>query len=129
MSKYDIAAYIWPAYTGDEPRTKIFWEEGIGEWQTVRDAYGEVKENGYAWDRKPILGFQNEADPKVMEQQIDIALSHGVNVFIYDWYWYDDRPFLENCLNDGFLKASNCKDMKFLRKPQELTVKKSKKNT
>ena len=40
MQKYDIAAYIWPAYTGDEPRTKIFWDEDIGEWQTVRDAYG-----------------------------------------------------------------------------------------
>lgn len=23
--KYDVAAYIWPAYTGDEPRTRIFW--------------------------------------------------------------------------------------------------------
>lgn len=30
--KYDVAAYIWPAYTGDEPRTKLFWPEGIGEW-------------------------------------------------------------------------------------------------
>ena len=34
--KYDIAAYVWPAYTGDEDRTRIFWEEGIGEWQTVK---------------------------------------------------------------------------------------------
>ena len=33
--KYDVAAYIWPAFTGDEPRTRIFWEKGIGEWQTV----------------------------------------------------------------------------------------------
>lgn len=29
--KYDIAAYIWPAYTGDEPRSRMFWREGIGE--------------------------------------------------------------------------------------------------
>ena len=26
---YDVAAYIWPAYTGDEPRTRIFWPEGM----------------------------------------------------------------------------------------------------
>ena len=25
MKQYDIAAYIWPAYTGKEPRTKMFW--------------------------------------------------------------------------------------------------------
>lgn len=112
MSKnYDVAAYIWPAYTGDEPRSRIFWEEGIGEWQSVRKA--EAKFPGHSWPRKPLLGYQNEADPKVMEQQIDLAVKHGVNVFIYDWYWYDHRPFLENCLNDGFLKAANNDKMKF----------------
>ena len=111
MQKYDIAAYIWPSYTGDEPRSHIFWPEGIGEWQTVRNQ--AVKENGYLWNRKPLWGFENEADPKVMEKQIEAAVKHGVNVFIYDWYWYDDRPFLENCLNDGFLKAENNTDMRF----------------
>lgn len=113
MKKYDIAAYVWPAYTGDEPRTRMFWDEGIGEWQTVKNSCGEVKENGYVWNRKPLWGYPNEADPMVMAGQIEAAVSHGVNVFIYDWYWYDNRPFLENCLNDGFLKAPNCDKMKF----------------
>ena len=111
MSKYDIAAYIWPAYTGDEPRTRIFWEKGIGEWQTVQTA--EARVPGEILPRRPLWGYQNEADPKVMEFQIQQALIHGVNIFIYDWYWYDRRPFLENCLNDGFLKAPNNRDMNF----------------
>lgn len=111
MQKYDIAAYVWPAYTGDEIRTRIFWPEGIGEWQTIKNQ--AVKDNGYFFDRVPLWGYENEADPKVMEKQIDEAVSHGVNVFIYDWYWYDNRPFLENCLNDGFLKAPNNSKMKF----------------
>ena len=111
MQKYDIAAYIWPSYTGDEPRSRIFWEEGIGEWQTVKNSVR--KENGYFWNRKPLWGYVNEADPYVMSGQIKAALDHGVNVFIYDWYWYDDRPFLEQCLDNGFLKAPNCNDMKF----------------
>jgi hypothetical protein len=71
------------------------------------------KENGYHWNRKPLWGYQNEADPKVMQDQIRQAVGHGVNVFIYDWYWFDNRPFLENCLNDGFLKAENRNDMRF----------------
>ena len=111
MSKYDIAAYIWPAYTGKEPRARIFWEEGIGEWQTVKNT--RIQDGDYVWDRKPLWGYTDEANPQVMEQHIETALNHGVNVFIYDWYWYDNRPFLENCINDGFLKASNCNDMKF----------------
>ena len=109
--KYDVAAYIWPAYTGDEPRTRMFWREGIGEWQSVKNS--APKENGYHWSRKPLWGYQNEADPRVMEAQIEQAVKHGVNVFIYDWYWYDNRPFLENCLNDGFLNAENRESMQF----------------
>ena len=109
--KYDVAAYIWPAYTGDEPRTRMFWKEGIGEWQSVKNS--APKENGYYWNRKPLWGYQNEADPNVMHFQIEQAVKHGVNVFIYDWYWYDNRPFLENCLNDGFLKADNKDKMHF----------------
>jgi hypothetical protein len=68
---------------------------------------------GHAWPRKPLWGYVNEADPAVMEMEIEQATRHGVNVFIYDWYWYDRRPFLENCLNDGFLKAANNTKMKF----------------
>ena len=105
MKKYDVAAYIWPAYTGDEPRTRMFWREGMGEWQSVKNS--APKKNGYYWHRAPLWGYQNEADAQVMEFQIEQAVKHGVNVFIYDWYWYDRRPFLENCLNDGFLKAEN----------------------
>jgi len=110
-NKYDIAAYVWPAYTGDEKRAKIFWNEGIGEWQTVKNAVKKFPEHSVP--RKPAWGYVNEADPYVMEMEIEAATDHGVNVFIYDWYWYDRRPFLENCLNDGFLKAKNNNKMKF----------------
>lgn len=108
---YDIAAYIWPAYTGGEPRTRMFWPEGMGEWQTVKNAVKKFE--GHDWPRKPLWGYVNEADPYVMEQQIEAAADHGVNVFIYDWYWYDNRPFLEQCLNDGYLKARNNDKVKF----------------
>ncbi|MBR2353513.1 MAG: glycoside hydrolase family 99-like domain-containing protein [Clostridia bacterium] len=107
----DVAAYIWPAYTGKEPRTRLFWPEGIGEWETVQKALPKFE--GHKWPRKPLWGYQDEADPSVMEMQIEEALAHGVNTFIYDWYWFDGRPFLEQCLNDGFLKAKNNEKMKF----------------
>ena len=113
QKNYDIAAFIWPAYTGKEPRTKIFWPGDIGEWQTVRDSVIDYPEANYHWDRKPLWGYKDEADPEVMEFQIEEATKHGVNVFIYDWYWYERRPFLEQCLDDGFLKAKNNDKMMF----------------
>ncbi len=109
--KYDVAAFIWPAYTGDEPRTRVFWPEGMGEWQSVRSA--QPKFPGHKAQRVPLWGYVNEANPDVMEMEIACAARHGVNVFIYDWYWYDGRPFLENCLDDGYLKATNNDLVKF----------------
>ncbi len=111
VQPYDIAAYIWPAYTGNEIRSRQFWPEGIGEWQSVRNAVSKFP--GHSWPRKPLWGYVNEADPYVMEMEIEAAANHGVNVFIYDWYWYDRRPFLEQCLNDGYLKARNNHKVKF----------------
>ena len=118
MKYYDIAAFVWPSYTADEPRARMFWREGYGEWQSIKNAKensDKYKPDWYeTWkERKPLWGYVNEANPEVMEMQIECAVSHGVNVFIYDWYWYDGRPFLENCLNDGFLKAKNTEKMKF----------------
>lgn len=115
MKHYDVAAYIWPSYTGRDMRSRIFWPQGIGEWQTVLStaANAALKPTDYVWDRKPLWGPVDEADPRVMEMEIQEATRHGVNVFIYDWYWYDRRPFLESCLDEGFLGASNCGKMKF----------------
>lgn len=107
---YDVAAFVWPSYHPD-PRAKIFWPQGIGEWQTV--ASNEPKFPGHHQPRRPLWGYVNEADRYVMEMEIAAAADHGVNVFIYDWYWYDGLPFLEACLNDGFLKAGNNERMKF----------------
>jgi len=105
-----VAAYIWPSYH-DDPRSRLFWPKGLGEWQSVYSA--EPKFPGHMEPRIPVWGPVNEADPYVMSMEIDAAADHGVDTFIYDWYWYDNRPFLESCLNDGFLKARNNQRMQF----------------
>ena len=110
MKTYDIAAFIWPSYHPDD-RAKIFWPMGIGEWETVLK--NEPKFAGHDQPRRPLWGYVNEADPYVMEMQIEAASDHGVNVFIYDWYWYDGMPYLEGCLNNGYLKARNNHKVKF----------------
>lgn len=107
---YDIAAYVWPSYHPDD-RAKIFWPDGFGEWQTVRS--NEPKYEGHEQPRYPLWGYINEADPYVAEMEISAAADHGVNVFIFDWYWYDGLPFLEGHLNDGYLKARNNDRVKF----------------
>lgn len=109
--KYDVAAFVYPAYASDDPRLRPFWPMGIGEWETVMTV--QKRNPGHYWDRKPLWGYVNEADPSVMSMEIEQATKHGVNVFIFDWYWYDGRPFMETTLDNGFLKADNVDKMQF----------------
>ena len=95
---------IYPAYASDDPRLRPFWPTGMGEWETVMTM--QQRNPGHYWNRRPLWGYVNEADPAVMEMEIEQATSHGVNVFIFDWYWFDERPFMETTLTNGFLKAS-----------------------
>ena len=61
----------------------------------------------------PLWGYEDESDPKVMAKKIAAAADHGVDAFIFDWYMYDDGPFLDSPIDRGFLKAKNNKRLKF----------------
>ena len=108
---YDVAAYIWPSCHHDQRLGDIPWPGGTGEWEIIKK--GTPRFEGHYQPKVPLWGYEPDDDPKVMERWIDAATEHGVNVFIFDWYWYDDGPFLESSLNNGFLKAKNNEKMKF----------------
>lgn len=107
---YDIAAYLWPSYH-HEPRMEHFWPEKDGEWYTVRR--GKPRFPGHDMPRIPLLGFQDEADPAVMRQHVELARAHGINVFIVDWYWYGNAPCFERQLNEGLIPALEGTGSKF----------------
>lgn len=110
-SEYIVAAYIWPSCHHDERLGDIIWPEGIGEWEVIQK--GNPRFEGHYQPRQPLWGHEMDNDPLVVEKWIDVAVEHGINVFVYDWYWYDEGPFLESALNDGFLKARNNSKMQF----------------
>ena len=101
---YTIATFYWPAYHY-EPRAEFLFPEKMGEWEIIYKS--QPKEDGHQQPKIPLWGYTNEADPEDMNKKIETALSYGVNTFIFDWYWYEGEPFLESCINDGFLKANN----------------------
>lgn len=110
-SDYYVAAYIWPSCHHDERFGDMLWPEGIGEWEVINK--GNPRYEGHYQPRLPLWGQEMDNDPEVVERWIDLAVDHGVNIFVYDWYWYDEGPFLESALNDGFLKAKNNSKMQF----------------
>lgn len=83
-----------------------------GEWEVIKK--GNPRFEGHYQPRQPLWGYEMDNDPKVVEKWINVATNYGVNVFVYDWYWYEEGPYLESALNDGFLKAKNNSKMQFL---------------
>jgi len=88
-----------------------FWPEKDGEWYTVRR--GTARFPGHDMPRIPLLGYQDEADPAIMKEHVELARKHGINVFIMDWYWYENTPCFERQLNDALIPALDGTDSKF----------------
>jgi len=63
--------------------------------------------------KKPLWGTEDEADPKVFQKKIGAAAASGIGHFIFDWYWYEDAPFLNRALEQGYLGAANKNEVKF----------------
>lgn len=108
---YDIAAYYFPNYHNDDSRNENRYGKGWSEWELVKNAVPRFE--GQHQPKIPLWGYTNESDPEVMKMKIDVASSHGIDVFIYDWYYYNDGPFLERGLENGFMKAVNGGQMNF----------------
>ncbi len=108
---YRVCAYIWPSCHDDSLAHHYLWPQGEGEWEVIKQ--GNPRFPGHYQPRQPLWGYELDDDPQVVEKWINTALEHGVNTFVYDWYWFMDYPYLEGALNDGFLKARNCKKMNF----------------
>ncbi len=101
---YILAAYYFPNYHPDA-RNALVHGSRWTEWNLVKLAHPRFP--GHYQPRQPLWGFTNESDPAVMEQKINVAAEYGISVFLYDWYYYDDGPFLERGLERGYLQAAN----------------------
>lgn len=105
-----IGAYYFPNYHAD-PRNESWHGQGWTEWELVKRA--EPRWEGHQQPRTPLFGYEDEADPGVMARKMALASEHGVDVFLFDWYWYDGRPYLERPLEDAFIPQSLDTGMQF----------------
>ena len=106
-----VACYYFPNYHTDDLRNIVNKGPGWSEWELVKDAIPRFR--GHHQPNIPAWGYTDEKDPDVMAQKISAAAGNSIDCFIFDWYMYEDGPFLNRCLDEGFLKAENCDSIKF----------------
>jgi hypothetical protein len=108
--KITVAAYYFPNYHADS-RNVSHYRDGWTEWELVKNA--QARFANHHQPNVPAWGYTDEANPVHMAQKIDAAADNGIDVFIFDWYMYEDGPFLDRAIDEGFLGAENCERIKF----------------
>jgi len=106
-----VACYYFGNYHPNDPRNEEQKGKGWSEWELVKAA--KPRFPGHRQPTVPLWGYTDESDPKAMAQKIDAAADHGIDAFIFDWYYYNDGPFLDRPIDEGFLKAENNHRLKF----------------
>lgn len=106
----EIASYYFPNWHAD-PLNEAVHGKNWTEWELVKCARSRFA--GHQQPKVPVWGYQDETDPNVMAVKIDAARRHGVDAFLFDWYYSEEGPFRERALREGFLRAPNLDDFRF----------------
>ena len=108
-----VAVYYphWHRYPkGDEWFGGRFdWSKG--EWEFVKTAIPRYP--GHVQPVHPVHGYLDGSDPEDVAVEIDLAADAGIDVFLYDYYYYGGKVTQEEAIEQGFLKAKNRDRMKF----------------
>jgi hypothetical protein len=110
MSRPVVASYTCPLWHASAHYESIYGP-GWSEYVLMRGARPWFP--GHHQPRQPLLGELDERDPETWRVYIDLAADHGVDAFIWDWYWYDGRPAMHEALEEGFLRARNRDRVRF----------------
>lgn len=111
MKKYTVQAWYFPNWHQTKQNDK--WHgEGWTEWEVLKCA--RPKYEGHAQPKIPLWGYEDESDPNVFAKKIRAATEHGIDGFIFDFYWYKGSgAYRRDALDKGFLGAPNNTDMEF----------------
>lgn len=105
-----VACYTCPLWH----RSAMFDEQyGPGWTEYVLMQGARPWFQGHNQPRQPLLGAMDERRPETWVRYNELALAHGIDVFIWDWYWYEGRPAIHEALEEGFLRAPNSDQMRF----------------
>ena len=83
-----------------------FWGEGFTDWDNVKRA-----KPLFEGHRQPILpseevGFYDLKDPEVLRKQAKMAKDHGIDGFVFHYYWFDGKKVLDTPLNNWLADPS-----------------------
>ncbi len=95
-----IAAYVYPGWHA-VPERELASGPGFTEWDLVRTCAPRFPD--HAQPRLPLLGEYDDRDPEEVGRRIGLAAEHGIDVFVYGFFWCRGKRVFEAALDRGFL--------------------------
>ena len=109
-ARLEVAAIYCPLWHNYDHASS--WKgQGWCEWELVKSAVPRFP--GHHLPLRPEWGCFDESDPAWAAREIALAADGGIDVFIFDWYWYSGVKLMEEALERGFLRAANRRRLKF----------------
>jgi len=106
-----VATIYFPSWHTDDHYSSWYGEKW-NEWQLLKNNPQRFPGQNTV---KPAddWGYFDEADPKWMAKQIDLANQFGVDVFVFDWYWYSGVQILHRPVEETLPKTANKDKIKY----------------
>ncbi len=105
-----IAAYVYPGWHPIPERDASFYP-GFTEWDLVKDCRPRFE--GHAQPKVPALGVYDDRDPDALATRIELARDHGVDAFVYGFFWCRGKRVFQDGLDLGFLGSPLGRDTPF----------------
>ena len=99
-----LAAYVYPGWHPIPERDASF-HPGFTEWKLVRECRPRFED--HAQPRVPLLGEYDDRDPADVERRIRLAVEHGVDAFVYGFFWCRGKRVFQDALDLGFLGSEH----------------------
>lgn len=101
-NKLKFIAFYLPQYHSI-PENNLWWGEEFTEWVRIKNAKPLFM--GHSQPKVP-YDYYNLLDVKVMERQVDMAKTYGIDGFCYYHYWFNGKKLLETPL-ENMLKCKH----------------------
>lgn len=95
-----IAAYVYPGWH-PIPERDISFHPGFTEWELVEGCRPRFE--AHHQPRVPLLGTYDDRDPVEVRRRMALAMRHGVDAFVYGFFWCRGKRVFSDGLDLGLL--------------------------